>query len=212
MKTQQVRLRLNSGRLTLAALCLTLALAACSGQGRLALTSTAAPGDAVISFPNSFDQNWMTVLLSKPDTTQAGVDGRVLTVRVFDRQQPIADELTLDMNGNLGLRGNLFSRSSRSDKKKILPYRGDALGLLRAVRVVTYLYKNEGASSSRHIGFIAEDAPVDLTGPYRTSINLNNSVAVTIAATQELENQVLVMRTEIAALKRELAAKKARLP
>lgn len=166
--------------------------------------SAVAPGNSVVSFPNSADENWSTVLMSKPDTTQAGIDGRVLTVRVFNRTHPWADELTLDIDGNLGIRGTLYSRSSRMAKKDIMPYRDDALELLTQVPFVTYRYKNEPESAPAHIGFIAQEVPAVFSGPRHDSFNINNSIAVNMAATKELESQLNELRRQIVELKNQV--------
>jgi hypothetical protein len=168
------------------------------------LASAEAPGTAIISYPNTVDRNWTTTISSKPGYTQAGVDGRVLTVTALNGRDQYANEFTLDLDGNLGIRGTLFSRSSRYEKRDIRPYEGDAIGTLERVRMMTYHYRNEAANRPLHIGFIAEDAPDELVGPQHDSFNINNSVALNLAATQELYSEVKALRLEVDQLHKEL--------
>ncbi len=179
-------------------------LAGCASGGVRTVAAADLPGNAIISYPNSLDKAFTTVLLSNPDAIQAGIDGRVLTVSVFNRQALYANELTLDINGNLGIRGIVASRSSRAEKKDIQVYRDDALDLLSRVRIVSYRYRNEGESVSPHIGFIAEDAPAQFTGPEHTSFNLNNSLSINMAATQELGAKVATLEREVTLLRAEI--------
>ncbi len=177
--------------------------AGCAG-GEQRLATAQAPGAPVISYPNTYDKYWTTAVLSQPDLMQAGIDGRVLSLEVFNRQQLFATELSVDLAGNVGIRGTLFSRSSRKEKKDIHPYRDDALQLLDQVRMVSYRYTNESNSVHPHVGFIAEEAPVEFSGPKRTSLDINNSLAIDMAATKQLNSKVHTMQRQIAELQREI--------
>lgn len=179
-------------------------LVGCSGGAPRSLAATDPPGNAIVSFPNSPDKKFTTALLSNPDGLQAGIDGRVLTVAVFSGSAPFANEMTLDLNGNLGIRGIVASRSSRAEKKEIKKYDGDALKLLDRLQIVSYLYRNEKHSDPLHVGFIAEEAPVLFTGPQHTSFNLNNSLAINMAATQQLNAKVASLEHDVAVLQREI--------
>lgn len=183
---------------------LAFAFTGCAEQPNV-LASTEGPGTAVISYPNTYEKTWTTTLMSDPNVRVAGIDGRVLTIAVFNREKR-TNELAVDLNGDLGVSGAILSRSSRRDKKDIQPYRQDALGLLRRVQIVAYRYKNEANSTPLHIGFIAEDAPHEFTGPHRQSFNLNNSLAITMAANKELSFEIDSMQREIDQMQREINA------
>lgn len=183
-------------------LALVLSLAAC-GQG--SVHSSAPPGTPIVSFLTSPDETLNTVLYSNPDAIQAGIDGRVLTVREYQLQKPLADELTVDLDGNLGLRGAIYIRSSRKEKTNIEPYDADALDVLSRVSIVSYRYRNEHQSQA-HIGMIAEDVPSELAGPRRQSVNVLNTLAIDVAATKELNNEVTELRREVASLHRQIQA------
>lgn len=187
-----------------------VALAACSGSGgKQYVSSTILPGNPIIAFPENFDKSNTTTIGSIPMAEQAGVSGTVLTISSRVGRRPI-DQLTLDSNGNLGLRGSIAARgniatvSTIKAKKDIHAYEHSALNILRHVRIVTYRYKGEPESVAPHIGFIAEDTPADLAGPAHNEFIVNNSVAVAMAADQQLDGEVRALQAQIAELKSEL--------
>jgi hypothetical protein len=110
----------------------------------------------------------------------------------------------VDVAGNIGILGTLSSASSRSVKKDITPYRGDPLALIRAVRFVRFRYKAEAESERTHVGFIAENTPVDLSGPHHNAFNINNSLAVNMAATQALDREIRQLQAEVRTLTAEV--------
>jgi len=136
---------------------------------------------------------------------QAGVNGRVLMISTLHHNKTYADQLAVDINGNVGIRGSLSSLSSRAQKYDIFPYKENALDLLRNVNLVTYRYRGETNNDTMHVGFIAEDTPSALSGIRHDSINLDNSIAVTMSATKQLDDEVRRMQTHIDALEREIA-------
>jgi hypothetical protein len=178
-------------------------LTACAPQR--AVSSAAPPGTPILSYPNTEDRTWTTVLQSNPLATQAGVNGRILTISTFRHNKKYADQLAIDVNGNVGIRGSLSSLSSRTQKYDIFPYKENALNLLRNVNLVTYRYRGETNADTKHVGFIAEETPSTLSGIRRTSINLDNSIAVTMAATKQLDGENRRMQARIDALEREVA-------
>jgi hypothetical protein len=105
-------LRSVAGALALTAASL---LAACSGDSDAhRLVSTAGPTHPIVVFPDSPDRTSTTALLSSPGAKQAGIDGRVLTVTSFDGARVVADQLTLNYKGDLGIRGSIRARGSIS--------------------------------------------------------------------------------------------------
>jgi hypothetical protein len=60
------------------------------------------------------------------------------------------------------------------------------------------------------VGFLAEDTPAELSGLRHNSFSLNNSLAINMAATQALDEQVRQLREEVKQLRVQLAA--SRLP
>jgi hypothetical protein len=175
-------------------------LASCAAPPHT-IASPEPPGTTIVSFANTTDKNWTTTLSSQPSRNQAGVDGRVFAIDIYNGGGYQATELAEDLDGNLGIRGTLFSRSSRAEKFDIVPYRSDAVALIDRVAMVSYHYRNESSHAPKHVGFIAEDAPAEFVGPTRKSFNINNSLAVTMAATQELDHRIEHLEREVAELK-----------
>lgn len=167
-----------------------LFMTGCASPIARSVSAPTLPGAPVITFPNSFDAQWNTGILSQPNATQAGVDGRALTISIMHGTYITQNNLMLDFDGNLGIRGVFKSVSTRKAKTNIHPYRDDAIKTLRSVPISTFAYRGEAASEPRHIGFIAENAPVELSGPRHDSFNLNNSVGLTMAAAQQLDVRV----------------------
>jgi hypothetical protein len=95
-------------------------------------------------------------------------------------------------------------------KKDIVPYREDPLVVIRSVKFVRFRYKAEPETSLSHVGFLAEDTPAELSGLRHNSFSLNNSLAINMAATQALDEQVRQLREEVKQLRVQLAA--SRLP
>jgi len=169
------------------------------------LASTFEPGTPIVSFPNSVDRTWTSVVQSNPYNQVSGVDGRTVMVSALEHGSS-QDLAALDIAGNLGIRGALSSASTRKMKKDISPYLDDPLALIRSVSFVRFRYKSEPETSHRHIGFIAEDTPADLSGAKHNSFMINNSLAVNMAATQELDREVRALRAEVRRLRDEEAS------
>jgi hypothetical protein len=149
-----------------------------------------------------------TIILSNPAASVAGVDGRVLTVQTVTFSAP-QEEMTMDIDGNMGLRGSYHTLSIRSAKKDIRPFSPDALGIVDRTNIVTFRYRGEPSTHPEHIGIIADDAPIQLTEGHRHSFDLNNSIAISLAATRELHKEVTSMEREVAALRVELRRRSA---
>ncbi len=161
-------------------------------------------------FPNTVDRTSTTAFLANARAIQAGVAGTVLDIATFDGTRVVADDLTIDGSGNVGVRGSIRAQgsissvSSRSAKKDIRPFTEDPLALIRHTSVVTYLYKDEPPSAPLHIGFIAEDTPTELSGQGHDRYDVTNTVAVTLAAVQSLQRKTDRLDREIARLEKEL--------
>lgn len=150
-----------------------------------------------------------TSFLSNSNAQIAGISGQALTITLWRGTSP-SDLFALDANGNVGLsgslsiHGNVTTVSTRTEKKDIESYQGDPLSTLRDVHIVTYRYKDESESVAPHIGFIAEDTPSELSGPDHKEFVLNNSVAMSIAADQRLDQQVRTLQAEVRQLQIEI--------
>ncbi len=182
----------------------TVCITGCAQPDPSRVSSVALPGNPVLSFPNNADRTGSTLLLSSPASAVAGIDGRILTISAVTLNKP-QDELTVDTYGNMGLHGSYHSLSSRSAKKQVEPLRVDALALIDHTKVVTFRLRTEPNSMGRHIGIIADDAPEELTGDHHRSFDLNNSLAVNLAATSELHSEVRRLEQQVEELERRLS-------
>lgn len=181
-------------------LCVAAAALLTSCGAPQSVASSAPPESHIVSFPSADDHTHTTVLLSAPSEVQAGVSARAFGVQSFDGQRLTATLLALDGNGNLGVEGNVFVRSSRSQKKSIAPYRVNALQLVRNLKIVTFRYANESGAAT-HVGFIAEDVPAPFTNPEHDAMNVTNTISVELAATQELAARVRELEAQVSDLK-----------
>lgn len=177
----------------------------CSSTNVRTVSAATSPGQPVITFPNSYDAQWSTAILSQPHATQAGVDGRTFAVSIMHGASMVQNNLMLDYDGDLGIRGVFKSVSTRKAKRDIRPYAGDALDTLRSLSISTFAYRDDPTSEPRHIGFIAEDAPVVLSGRNHDSFNLNNSVGLTMAATKQLDARVDRLMHRVSELERTIS-------
>ena len=78
-----------------------------------------------------------------------------------------------------------YQNSSRRLKTNIETFDQDALDILNQVNVVSFNYKSNLAH--KHIGFIAEDTPIELSTIDQNTMDTNSAVGVLIKAVQELE-------------------------
>jgi hypothetical protein len=176
--------------------------AGCGSTAARSLSTNSQPGTPIVTFPNSYDQGWNTVVSSQPFAAQAGIDGRAFAVSIFHGADHLQDNLTMDFDGNVGIRGVYKSVSTRKEKWDIKPYDGDALELIRDLPLSTFRYNGETASETPHVGFIAENAPTILSGQKHDSFNLNNSIGISLAATKQLDRRVDVLSRRIVELER----------
>jgi hypothetical protein len=103
------------------------------------------------------------------------------------------DGSSLIVTGSLTISGSataqsFFQNSSRTLKTNIQPFETSAINLLDNVNVVEFNYIND--LENKHIGFIAEDTPIELSTTRQNVMDTNSSVGVLIKAVQELTVRV----------------------
>jgi hypothetical protein len=100
------------------------------------------------------------------------------------------------VSGNTIYADAFYQNSSRALKTNIIAFDDDAIALLKRVSVVTFYYKND--TFTPHIGFIAEDTPVELSGVNQNMMDVPSVVGTLIKAVQQLQaqNDSLVARIE----------------
>jgi len=97
------------------------------------------------------------------------------------------------ITGSLSVSGSVnaqsfYQDSSRTLKTNITPFETSAISLLDSVDVVEFNYLND--LTNKHIGFIAEDTPVELSTTRQNVMDTNSTVGFLIKAVQELTAKV----------------------
>jgi hypothetical protein len=97
------------------------------------------------------------------------------------------------VTGSLGVTGNVsgsafYQVSSRTLKTNIEPFTLSGIDLINSVRIVEFNYLND--LDNKHIGFIAEDTPSELSTLNKNVMDTNSTVGVLIKAVQELSEEV----------------------
>jgi hypothetical protein len=87
-----------------------------------------------------------------------------------------------------------FQSSSRAVKTNIVNFDKNALDIIDQTQIVTFSYKND--PTRKHIGFIAEDTPVELSTEKQNTMDTSSTVAVLLKAIQELEARVKALENE----------------
>jgi hypothetical protein len=110
------------------------------------------------------------------------------------------DGTTLVLTGSLSVSGSInaqsfFQNSSRTLKTNITPFETSAINLLDSVSVVEFNYLND--LTNKHIGFIAEDTPVELSTLNQNVMDTNSTVGVLIKAVQELTQKVKELESKL---------------
>jgi hypothetical protein len=91
---------------------------------------------------------------------------------------------------------------SRKYKKDIVPFSlmdyRETLSKLSKAAIVNYHYKMEKPNSKLHTGFIAEDAPLEITSSKRKAVSLQNEAGFLLASLKALkiEDQEFKQRVE----------------
>lgn len=106
-------------------------------------------------------------------------------------------------NGGSFYAPSFYETSSRSLKKDIEDYRGNAIELIRGVRIRIFAFKNE--PTVRRIGIVAEETDPTFTGPKRDGFSLPDSLAVTMRAVQQLAEENEQLKKENADLRTQVA-------
>jgi len=99
--------------------------------------------------------------------------------------------------------------SSRKIKDDIRPNEVDVLKVLDEVKIVNYRYNGEGAkegTGTRHIGFIAEEAPDLLTGKNKNSMATGDCIGFLLAVVKEQKSMLQEQQKTIAALEGKVAS------
>jgi hypothetical protein len=104
------------------------------------------------------------------------------------------------ITGSLSVSGSVnaqsfYQDSSRTLKTNIIPFETSAINLLDNVNVVEFNYLND--LNNKHIGFIAEDTPIELSTTRQNVMDTNSSVGVLIKAVQELTTRVKELESKL---------------
>jgi len=169
------------------------------------MSRLALPGRPAFTFANTLDRVGTTAFSSNPTTEVAGINGQVLTITAFSYDRP-QDKLAIDLAGDVGIHGSYHSLSSRAFKKDVATYGGDAVEVLDRTRIVTFRYDDEPDTVAPHVGLLAEEAPPVLTDPARRSLDLNNALAITMAASQQLSARLNQLQRRVSELERKQCA------
>ena len=128
-----------------------------------------------------------------PIAKSRGIEGMSIT--------PMEDE-SYDLGSDLykwnNIRGyHIYSNSteltsSRKVKDDIQPWNGSALEILRQAAIKSFYFKadKDRKDRYRHIGFIAEDTPQELSTPKRNAMDLGSCIGVLIKGVQELLERI----------------------
>jgi hypothetical protein len=104
------------------------------------------------------------------------------------------------LTGSLSVSGSVnaqsfYQDSSRTLKTNIISFEKSAINLLDNINVVEFNYLND--LTNKHIGFIAEDTPVELSTLNQNVMDTNSTVGVLIKAIQELTQKVNELESKL---------------
>jgi len=95
-------------------------------------------------------------------------------------------------NGPIGS-PNFFPTSTRDVKTNIQSYTGSGLDIVNATEIVRFKFDIDGLEDEAKVGFIAEDAPIELTGPDRDKMILPTTAGIIMKALQELDTKLRIL-------------------
>ena len=133
------------------------------------------------------------------NTTYTNGAGLTLSGTTFSVTKTITASETADTialrngSGQLVATG-FFQASSRTLKTNITPFTRSALDIIREVTVVSFNYKTDVIN--KHIGFIAEDTPEELSTRSKNVMDSNNTIGVLLKAIQELESRIKTLESK----------------
>lgn len=99
-------------------------------------------------------------------------------------------------NGPIGS-PNFFITSTREAKTNIQPYTESGLDLVNATEIVRFKFDIDGLEDDAKVGFIAEDAPTEFTGPDHDKMILPTTAAIVMKALQELDAKLRILEGKI---------------
>ena len=141
----------------------------------------------------SGNPGWRDDADTDTNTTYTNGAGLTLSGTTFSVTKTITASETADTialrngSGQLVATG-FFQASSRTLKTNITPFTRSALDIIREVTVVSFNYKTD--IINKHIGFIAEDTPEELSTRSKNVMDSNNTIGVLLKAIQELESKI----------------------
>lgn len=147
----------------------------------------------------SGNPGWRDDADTDTNTTYTAGTGLTLTGTSFSVTKTITASETADTialrngSGQLVATG-FYQASSRKLKTNINPFTRSALDIIREVSVVSFNYKTDVIN--KHIGFIAEDTPEELSTRNKNVMDANNTIGVLLKAIQELEAKVKELETK----------------
>lgn len=106
------------------------------------------------------------------------------------------DQITLDDDGNLGVRGHVYANVARL-KNASAPMGGGAVAALGKLRVEV-VTRRDGTTQVALLGKV----PISISGNGANSMDETTSLVITMAAVNQLAAEVRDLKSQLAALKR----------